>query len=321
MSSKLDIHSTLTLNDGTKIPLIGLGTWKSEPQKVKQAVIAAIECGYRHIDCAELYGNEKEIGEALQDVLDRGVVTRQDLWITSKLWNTHRRPEHVRPALEKTLSELRITYLDQYLIHWPLAFQYAGNELKDYSCIVPKDEKTQVVKLDFVPIRDTWREMEQLVKDGKVKSIGVSNFSVSDVSALLSEPGISIKPAVNQIEVNPYFPNSRLIETMKSSLFGGIQIVAYCPLGRGAVLEDAIIQELAQNYKRSPSQIILRWGLQRGVVLLPKSTTPERIKENIQLFDFELSEEDVKRITNELGKKRKRSVDPIGSWGISVFED
>ncbi|KAL9643821.1 hypothetical protein ABK040_013235 [Willaertia magna] len=323
MSSQLNVNSTITLNDGTKMPLIGLGTWRSEPQLVIEAIKTAIRSGYRHLDCAELYGNEKEIGQALQEIFKEGTVKREDLWITSKLWNTHKRAQHVRPALEKTLKDLQINYLDQYLIHWPISFQFQTIELDDYKNIVPKDENSGMVKLDFVPLRETWKEMEKLVEDGLVKSIGVSNFSVTDVMNLLAED-IKIKPSVNQIEINPYFPNTRLIETLKKKEFGGIISVAYCPLGHGgetSPLHDNIVKEIAQKYNKSPAQIIIRWGLQRGYVILPKSTTESRIKENINVYDFNLSDEDVKQIT-DLGKVRRRAVDPIGAWGgVTVFED
>jgi len=212
-------------------------------------------------------------------------------------------------------------YLDQYLIHWPLAFQFNGLELKDYSCIVPKDETTKVVKLDFVPLRDTWREMEKFVFEGKVRSIGISNFSVTDTASLLSED-IKIKPAVNQIESHPYFRNTRLIETLRSNQLGQIHTVAYCPLGHGdqnSPIFDEAVKEIAKKYEKTPAQVVIRWGIQRNIVVIPKSVTEERIKENINVFDFELSEEEMKKLS-DLGK-RKRAVDPVGSWGISVFED
>ncbi|EFC44964.1 predicted protein [Naegleria gruberi] len=320
--SKLNINSRITLNDGTQMPIIGLGTWRSEPQKVKEAVIVAIESGYRHIDCAALYGNEKEIGEALEEVIKRGVVKREELWITSKIWNTHKRAANVRAAFEKTLSDLKLEYLDQYLIHWPIAFEFAGIELKDYACIVPREESGKIAKVDFVPFKETWGELEKLVEEGKIKSIGISNFSVTDTCNLYAE-NIKIKPAVNQIEAHPYFTNTRLMQTMKSSQFKEINTVAYCPLGRGgenAPISDPVVIEIAQKYSKSPAQVVIRWALQRGSIIVPKSVTPERIKENINVFDFELNEEDMNKIS-ELGKKRKRAVDPIGSWGISVFED
>ncbi|KAL9650889.1 hypothetical protein ABK040_016826 [Willaertia magna] len=302
-SQQLNVNSTITLNDGTKMPLIGLGTWRSEPQLVIEAIKTAIRSGYRHLDCAELYGNEKEIGQALQEIFKEGACET--------------------PALEKTLKDLQINYLDQYLIHWPISFQFQTIELDDYKNIVPKDENSGMVKLDFVPLRETWKEMEKLVEDGLVKSIGVSNFSVTDVMNLLAED-IKIKPSVNQIEINPYFPNTRLIETLKKKEFGGIISVAYCPLGHGgetSPLHDNIVKEIAQKYNKSPAQIIIRWGLQRGYVILPKSTTESRIKENINVYDFNLSDEDVKQIT-DLGKVRRRAVDPIGAWGgVTVFED
>ena len=214
------------------------------------------------------------------------------------------------------------SYLDQYLIHWPIAFEFKGIELKDYSCIVPKDDNATMVKVDFVPFRETWNELEQLVKEEKIRSIGISNFSVTDTANLFAE-NIKIKPAVNQVEAHPYFTNSRLAQTMKSSAFSGIQTVAYCPLGRGgenAPISDPVVIEIAQKHSKSPAQVVIRWALQRGSVVVPKSVTPERIKENINVFDFELTEEEMTKIT-QLGQKRKRAVDPIGSWGLSVFED
>ncbi|KAJ8277883.1 hypothetical protein GJAV_G00081240 [Gymnothorax javanicus] len=283
------------LSTGQKMPFLGLGTWKSEPGKVKQAVEWALQAGYRHVDCASIYGNEAEIGEALQESLgpDKGL-RREDVFVTSKLWNNKHHPEDVEPSLLKTLKDLRLEYLDLYLIHWPYAFQRGDVPF-------PRTEDGTLL-YDYIDYKLTWAAMECLVSKGLVKAIGLSNFNSRQIDDVLSIA--KIKPCVLQVECHPYFAQVELLEHCRQR---GLVMTAYSPLGspdrawkhpdEPVLLDEPVIAALAQKYGRSPAQIILRWLTQRGVVTIPKSVSESRIKENIQVFDFTLEEEEVKNVS------------------------
>jgi len=289
---------TIKFNNGKEFPLFGLGTWKSKPGEVTQAVKDAIDIGYRHIDCAHVYQNEKEVGEAIKAKIAEGVVKREDLYITSKLWNIFHEPERVEPALKTTLNNLGLEYVDLYLIHWPFAFKYSGDELFPIKSQNPLEFDGSDV--DYV---DTWKAMEQVNEKGLAKSIGISNFNRKQIERLLESA--KIVPVTNQVECSPYLNQSKLIEFCKSK---GITITAYSPLGSPdrpnrkptdpVLLEDPKFKEIAAKYKKTPAQIVLRYQVQRGLITIPKSVTKSRIAENFDIFDFELSADDMAHLNS-----------------------
>lgn len=283
-----------TFYNGQKVPIVGIGTWKSKPGEVTQAVKDAIDIGYRHIDCAFIYGNEKEIGEAIKAKIDEGVVKREDLFITSKLWNTFHDPKLVEGILKESLKNLGTTYLDLYLIHWPVAYKSGGD-------LFPKNENGDIqfdTATDYV---DTWLAMEEVCKKGLTKSIGLSNFNKDQIDRVLMKS--TIKPAMLQIECHPYLNQAKLIEYCTSK---NIKITAYSPLGSRDrpwakpedpdLMNDPKIQSIAQKYKKTPAQILLKYQLNRNVIVIPKSVNKSRIAENFQLFDFDLKQEDIDSI-------------------------
>lgn len=275
----------VTLNTDYKMPVIGLGTWKSAEEKIYQAVRWAIKAGYQHVDCAAVYGNEETVGQALHDAVAEGDIERKNLFVTSKLWNTAHKPADVRPALEQSLKDLQTDYLDLYLIHWPIAEDPLSGEALD------------------IPQEETWAEMEKAQKDGLVRSIGVSNFTQTKLKDLMDKA--EIMPAVNQVEIHPYLAQNDLVEFCRANQ---IVVTAYAPLGSGdrpdtmkeagepSLLADQVVADIAKKNSATPAQVLIAWGLTRGLVEIPKSVQFDRIEENLGALNVTLDDDDMKRL-------------------------
>jgi 2,5-diketo-D-gluconate reductase A len=254
---------TIKLNDGHTMPQLGFGVFQIDPGDTAEAVREALRIGYRHIDTAEMYGNEEGVGEAIR----ASGLDRSEVFVTSKLNNGSHEPDAARRAFDGTLSALGFDYVDLFLIHWPLPTLYDG---------------------DYV---STWKTLEEFQADGRSRSIGVSNFEVEHLERLAGEA--DVVPAVNQIELHPYLLNEEVDSYGREH---GIATQAWSPIAQGAVVDDLVITEIAERLDRTPAQVVLRWHIERGNIVFPKSTTPARMRENFQLFDFELGPGDGEKI-------------------------
>nr|WP_320016044.1 aldo/keto reductase [uncultured Desulfobacter sp.] len=307
------MNESLIFENGDRMPILGLGTWKAAPGEVYQAVKEAIAIGYRHIDCAAVYGNEQEVGKAIEESIKKNKVTRKDLWVTSKLWcNSHGR-ENVIPAIEKTLADLKLDYLDLYEIHWPVA-------IKPELGIVVPGSADGFIPLADCPLSDTWKGMEDIVEKGLVRHIGVSNFSISKLNALLETA--RIKPEMNQVEIHPYMHQDELASWCTGKR---IHLTAYSPLGsfdrpaglkaedEPVLLEDPIVKEIAEKKGASPAQVLISWAIHRGIAVIPKSVNPERLKQNFDAQKLVLSSEEMEKLKSI--NRDRRYVD-AGFWEV-----
>ena len=286
----------IKFRNGDEMPAIGLGTWKSDTGVVEEAVKTALENGYRHIDCAATYGNEAEIGNAFNTIFSEGKIKREDVWITSKLWNDSHQKEHVIPALKKTLADLQVSYLDLYLIHWPVAFKHGVG--------FPSNDD-DYLSLEEAPIIETWKELIKAKEQGLVKHIGVSNFSEKKLNDLMSQT--TDAPEMNQVELHPYLQQPDLVQFCQEN---DINMTAYSPLGSGdraaqmkadnepSLLEDPVINKIAEKHNVSPAQVLIRWSVTRGTAVIPKSTSKNHIISNLKSIDLQLDEADLKEIAN-----------------------
>jgi 2,5-diketo-D-gluconate reductase A len=272
----------IMLNNGRKIPQFGFGVFLVKPAETAAAVTAALEAGYRHIDTAQMYGNEAQVGEAIA----RSGIDRADVFVTTKLGNDAHRPDDARRAFDESLKALGTDYVDLFLIHWPLPTRYEG---------------------DYVL---TWDTLEEFYRDGRARSIGVSNFQAHHLRRLHTES--EIPPAVDQIEVNPYLTQDELRGFCAEHQ---IAVEAWSPIARGRALGDPTIDDIAKRVRKTPAQVILRWHIERGDIVFPKSVSPERIRENIDIFDFELTGEDVEAIS-ALNRNERTGPDPDRFEGL-----
>ncbi|KAH9610723.1 hypothetical protein KSS87_003674 [Heliosperma pusillum] len=305
--------TTIKLNNGHEMPVIGLGVWRMDKKDIKDLIFSAIKLGYRHFDCAADYQNEAEVGEALAEAFQSGLVKRDDLFITTKANHGH-----VLEACKDSLKKLRLDYLDLYLVHFPVATKHTGVGTTGSAL-----DEDGVLEIDTtISLETTWHAMEDLVSKGLVRSIGISNYDIFLTRDCLAYS--KIKPAVNQIETHPYFQRESLVKFCQKH---SIVVTAHTPLGGAAAnhewfgtvscLDDSVLKGLAEKYKRTVAQVVLRWGLQRDTVVIPKTSKTERLEENIQVFDFELEKEDVELIKSI--DRKYRTNQPAVFWGVDLY--
>lgn len=308
--------SSISLSSGFEMPVVGLGVWRMEKHLILDLILNSIKLGYRHFDCAADYKNEAEVGKALQDAFNTGLVKREDLFITTKLWNSDH--GHVLEACKDSLKKLKLDYLDLYLVHFPVATKHTGVGTTDSAL-----DENGVLDIDTtVSLETTWHAMEELVSLGLVRSIGISNYDIFLTRDCLAYS--KIKPSVNQIETHPYFQRESLVKFCQKH---NICVTAHTPLGGAAAntewfgtvscLDDPVIKEMAAKYKKTAAQLVLRWGIQRNTVVIPKSSKLERLEANIKVFDFTITEEDMNTLRGV--DRNYRTNQPAKFWGIDLY--
>jgi alcohol dehydrogenase (NADP+) len=305
----------LRFRNGDKFPNFGIGTWKSTTREVYGSVTEALKTGYRHIDCAYLYMNEKEVGDAIHDAIAAGITSRDELFITSKLWNSYHHPDDVEEGIKKSLENLKLDYLDLYLIHWPVAFKKGVNMPAG-----PED----LISPEDMPLEDTWNAMQNLKQKGLARHLGTSNFSISKIQGLIDKTGIT--PEVNQVEIHPYFQQNDMLEFCRKNQ---ILLTAYYPLGGPYIIgsernlfDHPDICGIAEKHGATPAQILLAWGMARGYMVIPKSVKPERIRENFGSLQICLDESDIKLINQlDCGLRISKATYSIFPDGYYTFEN
>lgn len=327
VSSKMTIASIplISSSKSAKMPQLGLGTWKAGTGVVADIVEKAIVAGYTSLDCACDYGNETEVGQGIKAGLAATEQTREKLFVTSKLWNTYHRPEHVLPAAKRSLQDLDLEYLDLYMIHFPISLQFVPFEKRYPPEWLHDPDTDPTLRLDPVPLRETWNAMEKLVDEGLVRHLGVCNFPVSLLMDLLSYA--RIKPSVLQVELHPYLQQPRLLEICRRE---GIAVTAFSPFGAASyvslnmdkgdnLLGDPVMSRIAGKHRHTPAQVALRWAVQRGTAVIPKTSRAERLSENMDVFSWELTDEDMKEIEGlDRGKRYNDPGEFCVGMGMSV---
>lgn len=317
-------QTSLTLDSGAAFPAVGQGFWKVPNADAARVAVEAIEVGYRHFDCACDYGNEREVGEGISKALESGMIRREELFVTSKLWNTYHDPEHVRPAIERSLRDLGLDYLDLYLVHFPIAQAYVPFETRyPPGWFFDPDVEAPRVELANVPLRATWEAMEAVHRAGLAKHIGVCNFTTGLLRDFINDA--SIAPSVLQVETHPFLAQPKLLRFCQEN---GIAYTAFSPLGAqsyyelgmadpsDSLLEHSVMKDIAATHGRTAAQIALRWGVQRGTSVIPKTARKERLVENLSVFDFALSDDEMGAI-DSLDQHRRYN-DP-GVFGEAAF--
>jgi len=299
-------YRALPLAYGTgRMPALGFGTLIADATETRSATKAALEVGFRHLDCAERYRNEEQVGEAIREGIQGRSFAREDLFVTTKLWNSNHRPERVRPAFEASRAKLQVDYIDLYLIHTPFAFQPGDNQ-------DPRDANGNIIYDDGVTLKDTWRAMESLAGSGKLKAIGLSDVSLEQLREVFESA--TIKPAAVQVESHPYLPQTEMLDFCSRN---GIVMLAFAPLGHGmkpGVLEDPVIAAIAKRVNQTPAQVLLAWAVQRGTAVLTTPKTPARAKEN---FNISALPEDAMAEINAIQTRQKFNL--VTATGVPGF--